>query len=96
MTPAENWKSFFADWPADFPRSGIVISTLNETVPFRNFWLKGDMLLLERTNPDAMGGRFLIMGFEVINSVKFVSPLTEAAIAGSGFAASSADRLQPC
>jgi hypothetical protein len=96
MTPAENWKSFFTDWPADFPQSGIVISTLNETVPFRNFWLKGDMLLLERTNPDAMGGRFLIMGFDVINSVKFISPLTEAAIAGSGFAASSADMLQPC
>ena len=54
-------------------------------MPFRNFWLKDDMLLLERTNPDAMGGRFLIMGFEVINSVKFISPLTEAAIAESGF-----------
>jgi len=96
MTSAENWKSFFTDWPADFPRNGIVITTLNEAIPFRSFWLKQDMLLLERNNPDAMGGRFLILGFDAISSVKFVSPLTEAAIDGSGFATSQSETLQPC
>ena len=95
MTPADNWRSFFTEWPADFPRSGIVISTLNEAMPFRHFWLKDDMLLLERTNPDAMGGRFLILGFDVIHSIKFIAPLSEAAIDGSGFVASSSEKLQP-
>ena len=52
------------------------------------------MLLLERTVPDAMGGRFLLLGFEVIYSVKFINPLTEATIAESGFVASSSDKLQ--
>jgi hypothetical protein len=94
MTPAENWKSFFTEWPAEFPRNGIVISTLNEAMPFKNFWLKDDMLLLERTNPDALGGRFLILGFEVINSIKLISPLNQAAIDRSGFAASSPEKLQ--
>jgi hypothetical protein len=95
MTPADNWKSFFTEWPADFPGSGIVISTLNEAMPFRNFWLKDDMLLLERTNPDAMGGRFLILGFDVIHSIKFIAPLNEAVIDESGFVASSSEKLQP-
>jgi hypothetical protein len=94
MTSAENWKSFFTEWPTEFPRSGVVVSTLNETMPFRNFWLKDDMLLLERTNPDAMGARFLILGFDVINSVKLVSPITEAAIDLSGFEASGTEKLQ--
>lgn len=95
MTPSENWKSFFTDWPAGFPRSGIVVSVFNEAIPYRNFWLKDDMLLLERTIPDATGGRFLILGFEVITQVKFVNPLNEATIAESGFAVNSSDKLQP-
>ena len=63
MSPTDNWKSFFTNWPTDFPRSGIVISTLNETMPFRNFWLKEEMLLLERTNPDGQWGAIPIDGF---------------------------------
>ncbi len=95
MTPTENWKSFFTDWPADFPRNCVLVTTLNEAIPFRNFLLKNDMLLLERTVPDATGGRFLLLGFEVINLVKFINPLSEATITESGFVASSSDKLQP-
>ncbi len=95
MIPSENWKSFFTDWPADFPRNCVLVTTLNEAIPFRNFWLKNDMLLLERTVPDATGGRFLLLGFEVINLVKFINPLSEATITESGFVASSSDKLQP-
>ena len=85
MASTQSWKAFFTDWPTDFPRCGILVSTLNEVVPFRRFWLKGDLLLLERSVPDASGGRFLLLAFEVVNSVKFVNPLTEAAIGEAGF-----------
>ena len=95
MIPSETWKSFFTDWPANFPRNGVLVSTLNEAIPFRNFWLKNDLLLLERTVPDATGGRFSLLGFEVINLVKFINPLTEATITESGFVASSSNKLQP-
>jgi hypothetical protein len=87
MTTAHNWKSLFIEWPAEFPKGGIIVTTLNETVPFRKFWLKGEMLLLERTVPDATGGRFLLLGYDVISCVKFTNPLSEAAIDGAGFAA---------
>ena len=95
MIPSEKWKSFFTDWPVNFPRNGVLVTTLNEAMPFRNFWLKNDMLLLERTVPDATGGRFLILGFEVINLVKFIKPLSETTITESGFVACSSDKLQP-
>ena len=95
MNPSEHWKSFFTNWPADFPRNCVLVTTLHEAMPFKNFWLKNDMLLLERTVPDATGGRFLLLGFEVIHLVKFINPLTEATIIESGFVVSSSDRLQP-
>ena len=94
MTPSEKWKSFFIDWPAELPRSGVLLTNLNEAMPFRNFWLKDGLLMLERTVPDALGGRFLLLGFEVINSVKFISPLTEDTIAKAGFAESGLQELQ--
>jgi len=37
----------------------------------------------------------LLLGFEVINLVKFINPLSEATITESGFVASSSDKLQP-
>jgi len=93
MTSTQNWKSLFTDWPVDFPRSGVVISTLNEAMPFRKFWLKDDLLLLERTIPDATGARFLLLSFDVINSVKFIIPLKESTIDEAGFVAGGAETL---
>lgn len=94
MEAAENWKQFFADWPESLPRNGIVVTVLNEAMPFKKFYLKGDMLLLERTVPDALGARFLLLGFEVINAVKITSPLTADAVSQAGFAESAATTMQ--
>lgn len=94
MTPGENWKSLFTDWPEKLPRKGIVLSSLNETLPFRNFWLKDDLLLMERTVPDALGARFFLLGYDVINSVKFIDPLSESCIAESGFFSEGSRKLQ--
>ena len=94
MSTAENWKSFLENWPAEFPRQGIIVSTLNEAMPFKNYWVKGETLLLERTVPDALGGRFLLLGFEIINSIKITSPLTAEMVAGAGFQEPQSAQLQ--
>ena len=86
MTSTETWKSHFTEWPSSLPRRGVLITTLNESMPFRNFWLNGDMLLLERSTPDALGGRFILLGFDVVNSLKFTDPLSEQNISEAGFA----------
>jgi len=92
MAASQNWESFFCNWPAALPRKGVVTTSLNETIPFRSFWLKDGMVLIERVTPDALGARFVLLSFEAINVVKFTDPLTTAIIADAGFGEPAAKR----
>jgi hypothetical protein len=85
MSSQTNWKDVFAKWPAALPRRGVLVSTLNEVTPFKSFLLRDDTLLLERTNPDPLGGRYILMGFDAVHMVKLVDPLTEATLTSAGF-----------
>lgn len=85
LSTAQQWQDFFQEWPASIPRRGIVTNSLNEQMPFKGFMLKGTMILLERNNPDAMGGRFILMNFTSIDSVKFIDPLKESDATAGGF-----------
>lgn len=85
MSNAADWKSLFTKWPAAIPRRGIVTNSLNEPMPFKGYMIRGDMLLLERTNPDAMGGRFILLSFAGIDSVKLIDPIKEADMVAAGF-----------
>ncbi len=82
---SHGWKAFFSEWPSGIQQRGMVVTNLNDAVPFKNFWLKDEMLLLERTNPDALGARFVLLSFDVINSIKFIDPLRESTIEEAGF-----------
>ncbi len=87
MAAAQKWDAFFNNWPASIPRKGVLQTGLNETMPFKDFWLKEGMLLIERVTPDAMGARFVLLSFEAVNLVKFTNPLNAAEIAAAGFVA---------
>jgi hypothetical protein len=80
------WKSTFTNWPTGIPRRGIVVSSLNEPMPFKGFLVKEDLLLLERNNPDSLGARFILIGFDAINAVKITDPLKESVFTAAGFA----------
>jgi hypothetical protein len=86
MSTAEDWKSLFNNWPTGIPRRGLVTNTLNETMPFKGFMIRDEMLLLERNNPDAMGARYILLSFTGVDSVRFIDPLKEADVEGAGFA----------
>ncbi|MCA9234995.1 MAG: hypothetical protein KDA44_05975 [Planctomycetales bacterium] len=81
----ETWRDLFTNWPAEVPRLGLIVSSLADQTPFRNFWIRGELLLLERNVPDANGGRFVLISFDVINTVKLNSPLNATMIAAAGF-----------
>ena len=81
----EAWRELFSKWPAALPKRGIVVSTLNEITPFKSFLIRGEMLLLERTIPDPLGTRFILLGFEAIHVVKLIDPLKEEVFSGAGF-----------
>jgi hypothetical protein len=79
------WRELFLKWPSSIPKRGVLVSTLNESTPFKSFLMKGEVLLLERTNPDAMGARFVIVTCDAIHMVKLTEPLKEDAFTSAGF-----------
>jgi hypothetical protein len=85
-TASSVWRDVFRSWPSTIPRRGVVLSTLNEPTPFKSFLTKDDVVLLERTNPDPMGTRFVMIAYDAIHAVKFTEPLKESAFTAAGFA----------
>lgn len=81
----EMWRELFLNWPASIPKRGVLLSTLNEATPFKGFMVKGEMLLVERTNPDPLGARFILIGFDAVHMVKLTDPLREEVFTGAGF-----------
>lgn len=84
-TSNTNWREAFEKWPTSIPKRGVVVSTLNELTPFKSFMIKDDLLLLERTNPDPIGARFVLIGFDSIHMLKITEPLTEAVFTSAGY-----------
>ena len=80
-----NWREVFEKWPAGLPKRGVLVTTINDVTPFKSFMVKGGLLLLERTIPDPIGSRFVLLEFTAIHMVKFVEPLTEAVLAAAGY-----------
>ena len=81
----EAWRDVFTNWPAAIPRRGVVVSTLNEAIPFKSFLIKGDTLLLERANPDPIGTRFIVLTYDAIHMLKLTDPLKESVLAAAGY-----------
>ena len=87
---SESWKKFFNEWPSEIPRRGVVVNQLNEQIPFKAFMIRGDMLMLERTNPDTLGSRFLFVPFAEVGIVKLIDPIKQELFESAGFAGSLA------
>jgi hypothetical protein len=79
------WRDLFLNWPASLPKRGVVLSTLNESTPFKSFLTKDNIVLLERTNPDPLGTRFVLLSYDAIHAVKFTDSLKEAVFTAGGF-----------
>lgn len=85
MPASLTYRDLFLRWPASMQRRGILTTNLNEQIPFRGFMTSDTMLLLERTNPDQLGARFIYIEYTAINSVKLIDPLKTAQFAELGF-----------
>ncbi|MEM9186511.1 MAG: hypothetical protein AAGB00_08465 [Planctomycetota bacterium] len=84
--PADvSWKGLFENWPEGLSRRGIVVSTLNESMPFKGFMTRPDMVVLERQNPDSLGARFILLRYDGIASIKLTDPLKAADFEPLGF-----------
>ncbi|MEM6798603.1 MAG: hypothetical protein AAF589_03735 [Planctomycetota bacterium] len=85
MTVDESWKELFLNWPETISRRGIVVTSFNESMPFKGFMVKPEMVVLERQNPDSLGARFIMLRFDAIVAVKLIDPLKAESFTPLGF-----------
>ena len=64
------WRDFFERWPADRPRTGIVVTRFQETIPFTRFLVAEGLIALERDRPDSLGARKVFLSLSSIDAVK--------------------------
>lgn len=79
------WQQLFQTWPAGIARRGMITTTQAEAIPFKGFMIKGETLLLERTNPDPQGTRYIVLAFDSIAAVKFVDPIKAEIFRRAGY-----------
>jgi hypothetical protein len=85
MDDSAAWKALFDAWPAAIARSGILVSTLNEQVPFDGFMHSEQFVMFERKTPDTLGARKLIVPYSGIAMIKFAEVLAAQAFTPWGF-----------
>lgn len=79
------WRQFFTSWPNGIPRRGILVTCYHEQIPFDAFFLRDDILLLDRKTPDNLGARKVILPYAHVLAVKIVEPLRNEVVLASGF-----------
>lgn len=72
-------------WPDAAPRRGIVVTTLNDSSPFKSFMLSAELVMFERVNPDALGARYVMLPYTSIAGIKLVDPTSAATFNSLGF-----------
>lgn len=85
MSSESSWKSLFENWPATIERKGLITTTFDEQIPFVDFMIAGDILLLERDKPDSYGARKVMLAYSAIAAVKITAPIELAKFQVMGF-----------
>jgi hypothetical protein len=85
MADGSSWKTFFLNWSSDMPRRGVLVTTFNEQVPFSNFLTSETMLLLERSTPDSLGARMIVLTYDAVAAVKITDAIKAKALRDAGF-----------
>lgn len=79
------WRKYFATWPTQFKRRGVVIPSFGEAIAFIDFVMNEDVVVLERPTPDSVGARRVAIPFQMIETVKYTEPLKTEQFLKSGF-----------
>ena len=70
MDASESWRELFKKWPPSMPRTGILVTTFDEIIPFVNFMTSGGILLVERERPDSNDARKVMVSYSAIAALK--------------------------
>lgn len=67
------WLRLLKAWPPKMPQQGIVVTELNEQIPFSGFMFDDEVMILQRPTPDAMGGRQVLIPYGSISCIKITA-----------------------
>ncbi len=82
---ANVWQGIFGAWPEQLPRSGWLVTTWGETIPFVDFRLGVGMVIIERDRPDALGGRKILVPLSHVAGLKLGSTASLSSFDTWGF-----------
>lgn len=85
LRPAEAWRALFENWPHSIPKQGLVVTAFAETIPFIDFLISGQLLLLERDVPDVQGTRKVVLAYDQIVALKITAPIELSRFQALGF-----------
>ncbi len=66
-------------------RRGILVTSLGDQIPFSGFMTTETLLLLERSTPDSMGARTVILPYESVTAVKLTDVTDSKSFRTFGF-----------
>lgn len=101
LSLAAVWHNTFKNWPAHFKRKGVVAPIGGgESIPFVDFVMTDNVVVLERATPDNSGARRVAIPFSVIETLKYTEPLKteqflEAGYKEGGMAKDKPKRVEP-
>ena len=75
----------FAQWPSAIERKGSVMTSFGDSIPFSDYLMNGQLILLMRPIPDAQGTRRTIISITDIVSVKFQDAIEPERFMAMGF-----------
>lgn len=85
MENAEYWQSFFKGWPAGVDRRGVLVVSYGEQIPFDSFMPGADLLLVDRSVPDTIGARKIVIPYRNIAAVKLIDVVRNKLFIPLGF-----------
>jgi hypothetical protein len=95
MDDSAAWKSLLDNWPPGIARAGVIVTTLNDQIPFDAFMHTAAFMMVERKTPDTLGARKIIIPLSGIASIKFVEVMGSQAFVPWGFAGAPAGKKAP-
>lgn len=78
-------ESLLTGWPAGLARRGVVATMQGEQIVFSDFSLGHGCVLFQRSTPDSMGGREIIMPIDQVAVIKLTESLESKTRAEMGF-----------
>lgn len=79
------WREMFLKWPPHFKRKGVIEPARGESIPFVDFVMSEDVVVIERATPDTAGARRVAIPFQNIMLVKYTEPLNTEAFLLAGY-----------